>query len=315
MTRSLSAKPDPPLTTLLEAFGTNLEFARDMAPLTSFKTGGKARYFLAVQTPEEVVRAIKAAHRMNLPFFVMGGGSNLLVSDAGYDGLVIKVNIAGLERVGKTEIECGAGEQLMALVDFATAGGLAGMEFAAGIWGTVGGAVFGNAGAFGSDIGSVIAQVTFIDEQGELRQVDADYCRFDYRSSRFREECDVIASVRVGLTPGRAEDIQARVDKILTERAGKHPVEGRSAGCFFKNIPDPSQTHGKLPAGRLLDEIGAKALSVGDARVFDKHANIIVNSGNATSKDIRQLADILKKKVRDRFGIELEEEVRQLGEF
>jgi UDP-N-acetylmuramate dehydrogenase len=112
-----------------------------------------------------------------------------------------------------------------------------------------------------------------------------------------------------------ANHIRQRIDEILALRRDKHPVEGRSAGCFFKNIPDPSLPHGRVPAGRLLEEVGAKRMAVGGARVFDKHANIIVNTGSATSNDIRELADMLKKKVYEKFGVKLEEEVIQLGKF
>ncbi len=303
------------MRTLIEGFGTNLEFGRPLAPLTSYRTGGPARLFLQVESVDEVVRAVTSARRLEVPFFIMGSGTNLLVSDEGYDGLVIRVDIQGLSARSDTELECGAGDQLQALVDFATARSLTGLEFAAGIWGTVGGAIYGNAGAFGGEIGSVVSEITLVDGEGTVKTVPADYCQFAYRHSRLKELDETIVSARFGLRPGSAEEIQGRVDEIIRQREGKHPVDGCSAGCFFKNIPDETQEHGKLPAGRLLDEIGAKEMSVGGAKVFERHANIIVNTGTATSKDIRQLADILKKKVNDRFGIDLQEEVRQLGRF
>lgn len=149
MTDQTATTPSLPIATLLGAFGPNLEFARELAPLTSYRTGGRAKYFVSARSGTEVTRAIEAAKRLQIPYFVLGGGTNLLVSDAGYDGLVIKVDVVGLRLLEPTLIECGAGEELMALVNFATESSLTGMEFAAGIWGSVGGAVYGNAGAFG----------------------------------------------------------------------------------------------------------------------------------------------------------------------
>jgi UDP-N-acetylmuramate dehydrogenase len=315
MVEQPGVSPKYPVSALIEAFGSNLEFSRDLAPLTSFKTGGPARYFLAAEEPEEIVRAVKAAERLKIPHFLMGSGSNLLVSDDGFEGLVIRVNVLGLKMLSETEIECGAGEELMDLVNYATENSLTGLEFAAGIWGTVGGAIYGNAGAFGGEIGSILTHATLVDRQGKMREVEPGELGFNYRHSVLKETREIVVQARLKLSPGDRKAVQARVDEILSARAERHPVDGLSAGCFFKNIPDPEEKYGKLPAGRLLEEIGAKGMSVGGARVYEKHANIIVNSGDATAKDIRQLADILKKKVRDKFGIDLQEEVQHLGRF
>jgi UDP-N-acetylmuramate dehydrogenase len=300
------------MTTL---FGPKLEFNKRLAPFTSFKTGGSARYFISTQTVDDVAQAVKAAKKLNLPYFFLGGGSNLLVSDQGYDGLIIRIDVRGLKLIGKVEIECGAGEELAALVDFAAENSLSNLEFASGIWGTVGGAVYGNAGAFGGDIGSVVTEVTLIDNEGEVKTVGPEYCRFGYRDSYLKTSGEAIVKARFKLKKGDAGQIRQRIDEILALRRDKHPVDGRSAGCFFKNIPDPSQPHGKVPAGRLLEEVGAKRMAVGGARVFEKHANIIVNTGSAMSDDIRKLADLLKKKVYEKFGVKLQEEITQLGKF
>ena len=206
-------------------------------------------------------------------------------------------------------------EELMALVDFATVSGLTGLEFAAGIWGTVGGAVYGNAGAYGGEMKDVISGLRLISPVGEIKSVSPDYCRFGYRDSYLKTTREIIVDVTISLSQGDKADIERKVKEILSLRETKHPTRGKSAGCFFKNILDPNEEFGKLPAGRLLEEAGVKGLSVGGAEVFDKHANMIVNTGKATSKDIRRLADIMKKKVFDKFGIELEEEVIQVGEF
>jgi len=315
MVEQPEVRPDLSVTALVEAFGSTLEFNRDLAPLTSFKTGGRARYFLMAESADEIVRAVRAADRLKIPFFLMGSGSNLLVSDDGYDGLVVRVKVGGLRLLSGTEIECGAGEELMDLVNFAADNGLTGLEFAAGIWGTVGGAIYGNAGAFGGEIGSVLTAATLIDHSGRLRDAAPTELGFAYRHSVLKDTHDIVVSACFRLTSGDRASIKSRIEEIIQTRSQRHPVDGRSAGCFFKNIPDATQEHGKLPAGRLLEQVGAKQLRVGGAGVYEKHANIIVNTGNATSKDIRQLADILKQKVRDQFGIELQEEVQQLGRF
>jgi len=311
----LSVSPDMSRSAMMALFGPKLEFNKGLAPFTSFKTGGSARYFISAKTIDNVAQAVKAAKKLNRPCFFLGGGSNLLVSDQGYDGLIVRIDVRGLELIGEVEIECGAGEELAALVDFAAENALSGLEFASGIWGNVGGAVYGNAGAYGGDIGSVVAEVTLVDSQGEVKTVGSEYCRFGYRDSYLKTSGEAIVKARFKLKKGDASQIRQRIDEILALRRDKHPIEGRSAGCFFKNIPDPGQPHRKVPAGRLLEEVGAKRMAVGGARVFDKHANIIVNTGSATSNDIRKLADMLKKKVYEKFGVKLEEEVIQLGKF
>jgi UDP-N-acetylmuramate dehydrogenase len=296
-------------------FGPELEFDRGLAAFTSFGTGGPARYFISAKTVADVARAVKAARKLNLPYFFLGGGTNVLVSDKGFDGLVVKIDVCGMKLVGDDEIISGAGEDLQTLVDFAADNSLSGLEFASGIWGTVGGAIYGNAGAFGGEIGALVAEATLIGDDGAVKTVGHDYCRFGYRDSYLKSTGEAIIEARFKLKSGQAAGIRQKIADIVAARRERHPVERCSAGCFFKNIPDSTQPGGKLPAGRLLDEVGAKGLSVGGAKVFEKHANIIVNTGSATSRDIRKLADILKDKVYERFGVELEQEVIQLGEF
>jgi UDP-N-acetylmuramate dehydrogenase len=314
MIEQTSVTPPVPLASLLAAFGPNLEFGKELASLTSYRTGGRARYYISATAADEIVRATQAARRLALPFFVIGGGSNLLVSDAGFDGLIIKVDVNGIRLSDDHTIECGAGEELMALVEFAANHGLTGLEFAAGIWGSVGGAIYGNAGAFGGEIGGVLTEAMIVDSQGNLKKVNREYCLFAYRDSYLKTTHEVVVSARFALSPLDAGSVKQRVREILALRETKHPTE-LTAGCFFKNIPDAREPYGKLPAGKLLEQVGVKELQVGGAKVFEKHANIIVNTGNATSQDIRKLADIMKQRVKDQFGIDLQEEVQQLGAF
>jgi len=300
---------------LKQILGKSLENDKVLAPFTSFNTGGQAKYFISATSEEEINKAVKSAIRLEIPFFIIGGGSNLLVSDKGFDGLIIKVNIKGIKLENETEIVCGAGENLMDLIEFCVENSLSGFEFASGIWGSVGGAVCGNAGAYGGEIKDIISSVTIIKNDGTIEKVDTDYCQFEYRDSYLKKTGDIVINVRFKLNKGNKEDIRKKVDEIIDIRKKKHPVKGKSAGSFFKNIPDNNEPYGKLPAGRLLEEAGAKEMSVGGASVYYKHANIIVNNGNATSKDIRQLADNMKEAVFAKFGIMLEEEVVSVGEF
>jgi UDP-N-acetylmuramate dehydrogenase len=296
------------------AFGPKLEFDKPLSLFTSFKTGGPARYFIAVSTTEELTNSLQQAKALGIPHFLIGGGSNLLISDLGYNGLIIRLEILGLKLLDATTIHCGAGEDLMALVNFSADNSLAGLEFSSGIWGTVGGAIYGNAGAYGGEIKDVLTGVTLVDREGKVKQVAPEYCRFAYRDSYLKITKEVVADCTIRLQPGNKQEIRNRIDEIIAIRKTKHP-DSCSAGSFFKNIPDPTQPYGKLPAGKLLEEIGSKMMSVGGAKVYEKHANIIINGGNATSQDIRDLADILKQKVFDRFGVMLEEEVQHLGQF
>lgn len=295
--------------------GERLEFDRSLAQFTTFGTGGPAALFLEAKSIEEMTQAITGANRLNLDYLVIGGGSNLLVSDSGYDGLVIRTGIGGLKLQNEIEILCGAGQDLMSLVDFATDNSLSGLEFAAGIWGSVGGAVFGNAGAYGGDISQVLSGATLVDSEGQVKVVGADYLKFGYRDSYLKSTGEIVVEARFQLEKRDSELVRAKVNSILSEREAKFPPTDKCAGCIFKNIPDAGAEHGKIAAGQLLEEAGAKSLSVGGARVSEKHANIIVNGGTATSKDIRQLADKLKEIVFEKYGIMLQEEVIQVGEF
>ena len=300
---------------LRSRLGERLELNKSLAPFTTFKTGGAAGYFLDANSVDDVAKAVRAANEIGLEFFVIGGGSNLLVSDAGYAGLIIRIRTCGLSLENETEIVCGAGEELMALVTYAADNSLSGLEFAAGIGGTVGGAVYGNAGAYGGEIGRRLSRAVLIGRDGQLKTVKPEYFRFGYRDSYLKSTHEILVEACFQLEKGDLRLIRDKINGILKEREFKFPRAAKCAGCFFKNIEDSSQKHGKLPAGRLLEEVGAKQMSVGDARVSEHHANVIVNAGNASSKDIRRLADKLKEKVFERFGIMLQEEVIQIGEF
>lgn len=315
MTGKTSAREQIPQSTIVSAFGSAVEFDKVLAEFTGYKTGGSATYFLMAESVEQISAAIKATATLGISCFVLGGGSNVLIADSGFDGLIIKINVRGMRLVNDTQVECGSGETLMDLVNYCADHGLTGFEFASGIAGSVGGAIYGNAGAYGGETGNLVSQMVLVDTVGGTATVGREHGKFAYRDSAFKTNGEVVASATFDLETGDKKSIRAKIDEILATRKEKLPDEADSAGCFFKNIPDSREKYGKLPAGRLLEEVGAKNMSVGGAKVSDKHANIIVNSGGATSKDIRQLADMLKERVKAKFGTTLEEEVIQIGRF
>lgn len=299
---------------LIDKFDGAVKQNEKLSAYTTFRTGGTADLFVDITEVDQLARVIEAAAKFEIPWFVIGGGSNLLISDDGYSGLIIRNRIQRLG-VQDNEIVCGAGEPLDRVVDFATECSLTGFEFAAGIWGYIGGAVYGNAGAFGSNVGSLLHQAELIDSIGQIRTEGRDYFEFKYRNSKLKQTGEIVGTAVFRLEPGDQEEIARRTLEIRQLRESKHPLEANSAGCIFKNIEDPQQPMGKLPAGKLLEESGVKELHVGGAAVFENHANIIINTGSATSKDIRRLADIMKEKVKKKFDIELQEEIISVGNF
>nr|MBN2277117.1 UDP-N-acetylmuramate dehydrogenase [candidate division Zixibacteria bacterium] len=314
MTQDNAWNFDDSLRVLIGEFGEKIIPDHPLAEYNTMGTGGAARLFMEVDSAEELSRLVAMAARLKIPFFMLGGGSNLLVSDAGYKGLIIKNSIMDLDCDGE-QVHSGSGEELQALINFATEKSLTGLEFATGIWGTVGGAIFGNAGAYGDEVGNLLVEAELVDRQGNIRTEKAAYFDFSYRWSKLKNTMEFVTGARFALKKGEKVKIMRRVDEIMAMRAAKLPIGLHSAGCFFKNIPDKTRKFGKLSAGQLLDEIGAKQLRCGDARVFENHANILINDGSAKSDDIKKLSQIMKSKVREKFGIELQEEIIFLGEF
>lgn len=299
---------------LMNQFPDLIQENRPLSDLNTFGTGGSARLFADVTTTEELAKVTAAASKLGVPIFMLGGGSNILVSDRGFDGLIIKNSILG-KTVEDNSIICGAGENLQDLIDFATASSLSGLEFASGIWGTVGGAIYGNAGAYGAEIKDILEWAELVDRKGNIRIEKNRELGFEYRHSILKKSGEFVARAKFSLKSGQKDAISDRVKEIIAIREEKLPLSKPSAGCFFKNIPDKSQEYGKLSAGKLLDQIGAKEMHCGEAAVFEKHANILINNGSATSSEIRELSRQLKKRVKEKFNIELQEEIILLGEF
>lgn len=275
---------------------------------SSFGIGGKARYFFEAGDLAEIKSAIGLCRSLSLPYYLIGSATNILFDDAGFNGLIIKNACAAITPRPGGEVESLSGTRLSSLVEFAARAGLAGMEFLAGIPGTVGGAVFGNAGAFGRSIGDILTRAVLFDGQGREMTVPAGYFRFSYRRSRLREEHLILLSAVFRLEPGSEAAIRARISENLGQRRRNNPPGNTAcAGCYFKNpiLKDGS----KVSAGKVLEEAGAKTVKSGDASVSSRHGNFIINEGRATAADVLKLAAELKKRVRERFGYELEEEV------
>lgn len=296
-----------------------------LAPLTTFRIGGPARYFYLAKAKEEIIEAIKVAREDNLPFFILGGGSNLLVADKGFDGLVLKVQNSKI-KVRNEMIEAEGGATLGEVVAASLkAGWLAGLEWAAGIPGTVGGAVCGNASAYGHRTSELVLGVKILDEKGRVRILSNRDCRFGYHESIFKRKPWVILEVNFGLRRGSREESQKLIHQYLEDRQRRIPPYP-SAGSVFKNleirglrsevrgrIPEEKIKGGMIPTGYLIEQCGLKGKQIGGAKISDEHANIIVNLGGAKATDVVELINLAKKEVKEKFGIELEEEIQYLG--
>jgi UDP-N-acetylmuramate dehydrogenase len=309
---------------LRRALGERLLVQEPLRHHTTFRIGGPADWFFAARTADELVTALRTARELGLPAFLLGGGSNLLVSDDGFRGLVVRNAIEGVEFDGAAA-HVGCGTDFLEFILACRGRSLAGLEFAAGIPGSVGGALYGNAGCYGQDIGSFVIECTIATPDGAVVETrPASWFEFAYRDSRLKRDPRVLLTCLLQLRPGDPEASQKEIDEKLEIRRVKHPqwrVEP-TAGSYFKNLPPDWQLPGakhspgtrRVPAGQLLDEVGCRGLRVGDAMVYPKHANILVNAGHATAREVLELAAEMKRRVRERFGVELEEEVMFLGE-
>lgn len=305
----------------------NLTVSTDtpLARYTRFGIGGPADLYAETDSVEAFIEAMAAARASGIPTMVIGGGTNLIVSDAGFRGIVLRYRADGLV-TANGRVVAQAGAVLQDLVDFSIAHGLKGLETLSGIPGSVGAAVYGNAGAYGHSISERVAKTQFFD--GEcVRVFGNEECEFHYRESVFKRHKEwIIFSTQLLLDPGDAAELRRIADDILKVRNEKFPVTMKCAGSIFKNlllrelppaaaaeVPEKVVREGKIPAAWFLEHVGAKGMSRGDIRVADYHANLIYNSGAGTAADLRALIEELKARVRARFGIEIEEEVQYVG--
>jgi UDP-N-acetylmuramate dehydrogenase len=311
---------------LREKIGPEVKENEVLAPYTTFKIGGPAQYFVEVGSRDKLHKVLSVAVELKLPYFFLGGGSNLLISDDGIEGLVIRFVDGPIEIKGQ-RVTVFAGNNWKNFVREVVKAELGGLVPCGNIPGTVGGALRGNAGAYGVDNGQFVKQVEALvvgKEEVSLNVLSKEECRFSYRESIFkREPSFVVSEVTYEFPPleGTVEDTLAEIDKEMATRNEKHPMDFPNAGSTFKNViysDDVAQykeweKYGKIPAFRFIEAAGLKGMKIGGAQVSEKHCNFIVNTGDATADDVIQLISMVKMKVRDQMGVQLMEELQYIG--
>ncbi|MFA6307606.1 MAG: UDP-N-acetylmuramate dehydrogenase [Patescibacteria group bacterium] len=303
-----------------------IEKNKSLKEYTTFKIGGPAEFFADVKTVEDLQIALKWAKDNQQPFRILGGGSNMLVSDNGLKGLIVKLNFDKLEFDG-TKVIVGPGVLLTYLLNKALEHNLTGLEFAAGVPGTVGGAIRGNAGTYGVAMDSVVKKIKYLDEKLGVQEMDNNEANFAYRHSIFKEKTWVILEAEMQLEQGDIKAARALVKERLIYRQNTQP-NLPSAGCIFKNILfeqvdlnklkeknidiDKFSQYKKIPAAHLIEKAGLKGHTIGGAQVSELHGNYIVNKGDATAEQVIMLISFIKQQVRDKYGVQLQEEVQLL---
>lgn len=287
----------------------NVKLQEPMSRHTTFRIGGPADFYLCPHSTKEVQEIVEICKEENLPYFVLGNGSNLLVSDKGYRGVVIQLwkNFSDIT-VKDCCIQAKAGALLSKVAAEALEAGLTGMEFASGIPGTIGGAAFMNAGAYGGEMKDIIKSMKVLDTQGEVRVLPKEELKMGYRTSIVKEKGYTVLSVELELSKGNREEIRNTMEDLKERRTSKQPLEMPSAGSTFK------RPEGYF-AGKLIMDSGLRGFSVGGAQVSEKHCGFVVNKGGATAMDVLTLIREVQRKVKEQFGVDLETEVRFLGEF
>ena len=278
-----------------------------LAPLTSFKIGGPSQYYFQAKNKPDLIKAIKWAKQKEIPFFILGSGSNILVSNQGFKGLVIKCQMSTLKYQKQGFIYAEAGLPLNKLLEFSIKKGLTGLECLVSIPGTLGGAIACNAGAFNHSIKDFIKKVEVLNSKTlKVEEKDAGECKFAYRESVFKQRKDlIILGVKIQLEKGNREESKNKIRSYLQMRRKTQPKES-SAGCIFKNPPG-------LSAGWLIEQCGLKGLRLGEAEISKQHANFIINHGKATSQQVKDLIKLIKQKVKVKFDLDLEEEIEYIG--
>jgi UDP-N-acetylmuramate dehydrogenase len=301
---------------------------KDDEPLalhTRFGLGGPAALFVETGDAEALAGALRVLNLLDVPYVVIGGGTNLVVSDQGYRGVVLRFSADSLRASGAT-VSADAGAVLQDLVEFTVGAGLAGLETLAGIPGSVGAAVYGNAGAYGHSISERVRTVRLFDGRG-IRALRASECEFRYRESIFKRNKEwIVLSASFELTPSDAAELRRVSGEILSVRNRKFPETLKCAGSVFKNLlydalPEPARVavppdavrEGKVPAAWFLEQVGAKGMTNGGIHVADYHANLLYNAGAGTSQEFAGLVAELKRRVQSKFGLTLEEEVQYVG--
>lgn len=287
---------------------TRIFLDEPMSKHTTFRVGGPADIFIKVQTIDELKNALKILKENNIKVYIVGNGSNLLVKDKGIRGAVIKLEFCQIEKTDELTFEVGAGVLLAKLSRIAYEESLTGLEFAYGIPGTIGGAVKGNAGAYLREMKDVVVSSTYLDTSDlNLYTINNEEHNFEYRNSRFNNTDDIIISSIIKLEKGNKEEIKEVMDQNSNSRKTKQPLNFPNAGSIFKRGKD-------YITARLIDEAGLKGYNIGGASVSNLHAGFIINENNASAKDILELIDYIKKTVKEKFDVDLELEIKILGE-
>ena len=290
------------LTTIIEE--SKIKTNEDMSKHTSFKAGGKAKFYIKAKTVEDVINTVKISKENNIPIVVLGNGSNILFKDEEFNGVVLKIELDTL-KIEENIITAEAGVKNAILGRKALDNNLQGFEFAAGIPGTIGGAIRMNAGAYGGEIKDIVQDVEYLDyEDLKIKKITNKECNFEYRHSVFCENKNIILSATFKLENGIKEEIANRMNEFAKSRKEKQPLEYPSAGSTFKRGTD-------FITAKLIDECGRKGYQIGGAQVSEKHAGFIINKENATAKDIIDLVEYVKKTVKEKTGksIDLEVEI------
>ncbi len=286
----------------------NITFKKDemMKNHTSFKIGGKADYYVECCSDESLKAVVLECKKQDLPYFIIGKGSNILVSDKGVSGVVISLCGFSELSVNGDNITVGAGVSLANLCTFALENGLSGLEFAYGIPGSVGGALYMNAGAYGGEMSHVVVSAKSMDKDGNVREIKLEDMQLGYRESIFKTNGEIILSASFKLRKDDKDDIKARMDDFMQRRKSKQPLEYPSAGSTFK------RPTGHF-AGALIEKNNLKGVSVGGAMVSEKHAGFVINYDNATACDVKNLMEKIKQVVKTNDGVDLEPEVIFIG--
>ncbi len=280
-----------------------------MSKHTTFRVGGEAQCLLRISSKEQIKRLIPYFREMEVPYFVLGNGSNLLVGDKGYRGVILQIGgkMADITVEGDL-LRAGAGLLLSQAAGCALDNGLSGLEFASGIPGTLGGAVVMNAGAYGGEMKQVVREVTVISQEGEILTLDRDCMEFGYRTSIIKNKPFIVLQVLMGLVPGSRDAILEKMEELARKRKEKQPLEFASAGSTFKR---PEGYY----AGKLIMEAGLRGYAIGGAKVSEKHCGFVVNTGRASAADVAAVIREVQERVKDKFGVSLETEVIFLGDF
>lgn len=288
----------------------NVMMDEPMSKHTTFRVGGPADFYLNPHSTEELKRALCICKEENIPYFIIGNGSNLLVSDEGYRGVVIQIyrNMSETEVQGETKIRAKAGALLSAVAKTALNHSLTGMEFASGIPGTIGGAVVMNAGAYGGEMKDILEEVTVLTKEGEVKTLAASELELGYRTSIVMKEGYIVLEAVLNLEKGDAQKIGHRMNELKEQRVSKQPLEFPSAGSTFK------RPEGYF-AGKLIMDAGLAGYQVGGAQISAKHCGFVINAGGAAAGDVYRLICQVQKIVYDKFQVKLETEVKMLGVF